>query len=252
MAIREYNGNINKYRAYFKYQNKQYSKTFKTRKEAHKWEIETKEALKSEDFTSPKLTYLIASNEYLDDYQTRFQHNSYREKKCHLSEFYRYLENDVELKEIDTHTCKVFILNTKKTLGSKSANRRLKSLKALWNWNKSRINSNPWLGINPYYEDEYKKYVPKKEDVHKVLDVANEWEKDLLYMLIYSGARLSEIFNLRWDDVSLEAGSLQLWTRKRKGGSRQSRLIPICPYFNGNTKKTTVRKFRKSALCFYK
>ena len=69
------------------------------------------------------------------------------------------------------------------------------------------------------------KYIPPEDDIRKVLDVAEDWEKDLLMLLLNTGARISEVLNLKWSDVS--ADGIALWTRKRKNGSRQARNIPI-------------------------
>lgn len=44
-------------------------------------------------------------------------------------------------------------------------------------------------------------------------------------VLLCTGARVGEVLKLRWDDVPAHA--VQLWTQKRKGGSKQRRLVPL-------------------------
>ena len=61
--------------------------------------------------------------------------------------------------------------------------------------------------------------------VSKILAVSKPWQADLLNTLLLTGARVSEILNLTWEDVAEH--SLKLWTRKRKGGARQYRTLPI-------------------------
>lgn len=109
--------------------------------------------------------------------------------------------------------------------GAKTANRRIRTLKALWNWHKSELNGNPWQAVKPFPEEEFVKYVPSKDDVEKVFAAATQQERDILTVISYTGARLSEVLNLKWEDVS--DGSIRLWTHKSRNGSKTSRLVPV-------------------------
>ena len=77
--------------------------------------------------------------------------------------------------------------------GAKTANRRIRTLKALWNWHKSELNGNPWQAVKPFPEEEFVKYVPSKDDVEKVFAAATQQERDILTVISYTGARLSEV-----------------------------------------------------------
>lgn len=92
--------------------------------------------------------------------------------------------------------------------------------------------------MRQFPEEEFVKYVPPASDIGKVFDSADEWEKDLLLLLLSTGARISEILNLKWTDVTND--SIILWTRKRKNGSRQPRTIPI-----GDNLKGLFTKYRE-------
>ena len=115
--------------------------------------------------------------------------------------------------------------------GTKAANRRLRTLKALWNWHKDRLPYNPWKGIPSFSEEEYVKYVPSHGDIEKVLAAAEPWQRILIEVLLHTGARIGESLQLRWEDVSDQA--MQLWTQKRKNGSRQRRVVPLGAVLRG-------------------
>lgn len=77
----------------------------------------------------------------------------------------------------------------------------------------------------PFAEEEYVKHVPSADDLNRVLAAAESWEASFLTVLLCTGARVGEVLKLLWDDVSAHA--VQLWTQKRKGGSKQRRLVPL-------------------------
>ena len=227
MAIRAHGRD--KYRAYFKYQGKQYSKIVKTKAEGKTWEVKMKEALKKAEAQPPSLMFSAVSAMYLADSKARVQPITMQEKYRHLTEFAEFVEHDFPAEELDIGTAKAFIAHIQKDKGNKSANRRLGDLKACWNWHRHALPVNPWKGVKKYPEEEYVKYVPPPEDVEAVLKKASAWQKRLLSFLLSTAARVGEAYQLTWNDVNFERNTVSLWTRKRKGGARQSRLVPLSP-----------------------
>ena len=226
MAIRTaYRTTGTVYIAYFKYQGKQYQKTLRTKAEAKAWEVEEKKRLKALPGTLQGMLFSQACETYLQDCEARMAPGTFAEKQGHLREFAAYIRKDEIMDHIPLATARQFLLKTKASHGNKAANRRLRNLKALWNWHKDRLPHNPWRGIPSFSEEEHVKYVPPQGDIEKVLTTAAPWQRTLLKVLLHTGARIGEVLQLRWEDVSDQA--IQLWTQKRKNGSRQRRVVPL-------------------------
>lgn len=90
-----------------------------------------------------------------------------------------------------------------------------------------------WIKFKTHRKERY--FTPGElKNLRKIL--AKTQEKQLVWgthyqqtlvleLLIYTGCRCGEILNLKWDDVFLEEGYIQLWKTKTKKG----RVIPIVP-----------------------
>ncbi len=178
----------------------------------------------------PRLMYSQGCSQYIADCELRIASNTLREKKKHLREFASYIRKDCRLQDcamddVTLSMARAFSNGVMARSGAKTANRRIRTLKALWNWHKSELNGNPWQAVKPFPEEEFVKYVPSKDDVEKVFAAATQQERDILTFISYTGARLSEVLNLKWEDVS--DGSIRLWTHKSRNGSKTSRLVPV-------------------------
>lgn len=119
--------------------------------------------------------------------------------------------------------------NIHKKNGPKRANTHLKDIKAGCSWAARRglLPHNPTALIEKYPTEKYNRYVPPKADILAVMMKAGKEEQDILLALLHTGGRQGEIFDLRQDDVDLPRGTLRLWTRKRKGGHRESRILAM-------------------------
>ncbi|GFM36904.1 tyrosine-type recombinase/integrase [Desulfovibrio psychrotolerans] len=229
MAVREYKGKGGNYKAYFKLKGKQYSQVVKTKREGEEWIVQERKLLKAQCPVPKRLMYSDAARRYLCDCKARMQPTTVAEKYAHLTEFGTYTGGDIAVEGVTVSFAKKFIAHTQAEKGNKSANRRLRTMKACWNWFKDEQPDNPWKNISMYPEEEVAKYVPPPEDVAAVRLAAAPWQQQFLDVLLTTGARLGEIMNLTWEDVNLERKRLSLWTRKRKGGAKQSRILPISP-----------------------
>lgn len=216
-----------RYEAYVKINGAVRRKRFPTLQEARVWELAM---MQSPSVSHQSLMYSQGCSQYISDCELRIALNTLREKKKHLREFARYIREECRLQDcaMDDVTLSIardFINGIMTQNGAKTANRRIRTLKALWNWHRSDLNGNPWQAVKPFPEEEFIKYVPPKIDIEKVLDAAELQERDILMFISYTGARLSEALKLKWEDVL--DGSVRLWTHKSKYGSKTARLVPI-------------------------
>lgn len=120
-----------------------------------------------------------------------------------------------------------------------TANKEIKFLRALFNWGKNQnpafVLNNPAAGIPYFPVDKFIKYVPPTEDVVKVLWAASQEDREYLYAIWDTKGRMGEINKLIWEDIYLDQGPVEPWkksylivyTKKKKGGSRTPRKIPL-------------------------
>ena len=87
--------------------------------------------------------------------------------------------------------------------------------------------SNPTRGIQFFPVDKTVKYVPPKEDILRVMLAANPDVQDYLWTIALTMGRMSEVNRLTWQDVDLAGRYVMLYTRKKKGGNRTPRKVPM-------------------------
>jgi len=111
----------------------------------------------------------------------------------------------------------------------KTANRYKREIKSLFNYlrNRHMITVDPTSPIDDYKEKQFKKYVPPAQDIQAVIDIANEFESDIIRTAYHTAARSGEIRQISFDDVDLKNNALTLWTRKRKSGVYEADTIDM-------------------------
>jgi integrase len=110
-----------------------------------------------------------------------------------------------------------------------TANHELRCLRAMFNFgiNRKWIPANPTQGIPFLPVEKRMKYVPSKEDVLRVIMVADPDTQDYLWTIKETMGRVSEINRLTWADINFEDKSVILYTRKKKGGHLTPRKVPM-------------------------
>jgi integrase len=110
-----------------------------------------------------------------------------------------------------------------------TANKEIRYLRSTFNFAKKRklVDENPVDGIDFLPMEKKVKYVPPSEDIDKIIAVADPDTQDYLWVIRDTMARVNEVNWLTWDDVSLEGRFVILYTRKKKGGHRSPRKVPM-------------------------
>ena len=85
------------------------------------------------------------------------------------------------------------------------------------------------LGVKRLPVDPPEKYVPSREDIVKVLAAADERDRRMIAIYLGTLARKRELFDLPWEDVDLEAGSVVLTTHKTAGRGAKRVAVAMTP-----------------------
>ena len=197
---------------------------FKTKTAAKEWERQEKERLKIPEVI--RLTFSTGCTLYLDFCKKRFQKNTWRQKAHIIRGFIFSMGCDSLIDEIRPVHIRTY-LDTQFDNGTgKTANRHLREINTIFNWliSEDIIMLNPAKSILRYSEEQYIKYVPLVEDINAVILISSPNEQDMILTLYHTGARLSEILNLKWEDINFNTSTIRLWTRKRKGGVEYDEL----------------------------
>ncbi|HYA90589.1 MAG TPA: tyrosine-type recombinase/integrase, partial [Thermodesulfobacteriota bacterium] len=130
---------------------------------------------------------------------------------------------------IQEHLEKRKSLTNKKRKGvtNVTINLDLTILKSIFNFarRKGWIEKNPCDQISKRPEEEHQKYVPSIQDFQKVLGAAKGGDKVLLQVCFLTGGRISEVLNLRWEDITKD--DVILRSRKHRYGDLRARHIPL-------------------------
>lgn len=202
---------------------------FETKKEAKAWLVEEERRLVAPLPPKTGTDFYHLASLYLDDMEARRQHNTYVGKKSVIKRFLEHMGGAFILEKLSPSDIDSFLVQRKTDAGAKAANRDLLELKAVLNWaiRKDLYQRNPFRLAEKFSEDKYIRLVPTADEINKIRLVAQRHERDFIDTLYFTGGRLSEICNLTWEDLNFEKRTITLWTRKRREGSLEPRLLAM-------------------------
>lgn len=215
---------------------------FLTKKVARQWE--QTETRKRTMRTPTGTSFGFVANSYLDFMQERRQAQTFAYKRTVINRLLEFLGGDFIIEELPDSTIENYLVHLKQAASGKTANRHCKELSILWNWaiRRNHIQKNPWRAAEPFPEEKFIRHVPTLEDILKVREVATDEERDWIDALYYTGARIGEITNLKWDDIDFELNTITLYTRKRKRGNHEPRTLSISPAFRDMLERRNQRR----------
>jgi len=202
---------------------------FKTKREAREAEAKRREDLKNlkpSALTPIDMPFLELVNIRLDYVKAYNSERHYQE--------YQYMARrwvktwpDFMCSEITRDMVERFAMDRKK-VSAFTANKEIRYLRATFNFGKKRgLAVNPLDGVAFFPVEKRLKYVPRPEDIDKVIAVADTETQDYLWTIRDTFGRMSEINRLTWNDVSFEGRFVVLYTRKKRGGHMTPRKVPM-------------------------
>ena len=197
---------------------------FRTKAEAQAAEAREKERLKK---SATLITFLEAATKRLDHLMAYAISTHRRDNQAMLKRFMDWA--DFFIDEITPEMVRTCLIELAKELGNHNANRHLIALKAVFSLavKNGQLSQNPCTGIPKFPTEKAVKYIPPKDHIAQVILLAKPLDRAYLNVIRFTAARVREINNLTWEDVDFDKRTVQLWTRKKKGGNKTPRLVPM-------------------------
>lgn len=201
------------------------------KRDAAQWERDERKRLLTPKTTPTALpNVLVWVNKYISYAEKQFTTQTYKEKKAVVKKFLKF----TKIAQLDAITPDIALDYLDAQCGQRSGyatNKDRKNLAAAWEWGRKYIKGfpaqNPFRAAPRFKEERKPRYVPSEEDFWKVVKVAQGQDKAMLLAFFYLGARRSEIFRLKWEDIDFTKGRVRLGTCKTLDGSMRYDWIPL-------------------------
>ncbi|MBI9071405.1 MAG: tyrosine-type recombinase/integrase [Melioribacteraceae bacterium] len=154
----------------------------------------------------------------------------YKSVKLSMNALRKYFSDDIDINELTVKMIEDFIINLKINApkGYRVYYRNLKAAfnKALdWDY----ISSNPFVKIKLRKQQEEHPQTIDASELSLIMNSIKQQQiKDIVFTSFYTGCRLSEIINLRWNNIDLVNNIITVGDEMFSTKSRKQRQIPIC------------------------
>lgn len=226
-------------------------KTFRTKGEATKWEVETIKVLEERASRKDRITLFEAANEYLDLALKKFHKTTYQGKAKALRDFLTYLRGRYNyLDEITPKEVHQFIHSKPSVIQTNRARKELHAWLAFC----QRIyglQANPAAATDKLREVRKRQPVPTEKEISQLLAACDRHDRNFIIAFILTGGRKSEI--LRWtfsDDIDFEKGRVRLGTRKTSSGEMNYRWVPMSKELRAALQDQYNTRLKKSDYVF--
>lgn len=155
---------------------------------------------------------------FFRDQQARFSQETTRTYKIALTQFFEFCQKKVD--EVKAKDLRDWLASMNdRGLKPRSIHMKLSAVKSFYQYcmEENKLNINPSLKVKtPQKEDSLPYYLDKKQlALLQELSLENEKDRALIETLYSTGVRISELLNIKLEDVKWD--SRQIWIRKGKG-----------------------------------
>ena len=229
------------------------TKTFKTERQAIKWEEEqTAELWQAERKSLASISLGEWSVEYLEYAEQKFVPKTLNEEKVPaFNRLFEFVPSSMPVDRLTVADCQKMLMAQVRTRSGNAANKDRKNLLAAWNWAIKVLNipkDNPFAAVDPFPVEQQGKYVPPIKDFWKVYEAARPKDQVFLLTMLHTAARRGELLKLEWEDLDLENGKIRLWTRKRTGG-KEFDWLPLTKRLRRELEEHSQSKLSEHVFC---
>jgi integrase len=207
------------------------TKVFATKQEAKKWEaMQEADKWEAENSETPMVCLLDFANAYLDMAKERFVAGTLAEKEAAFKRVFRIIPHDTQPEELTLSMVMQCLRTIALQESGNNANKTRKNLCAAWEWGKKYYGLpplNPFREVEKFPQNEKPRYVPPEEDFWKAYSAASPRDQIFLLFMLHTGARKSEVFRLKWEDVDFTRRRIRLGTRKTGHGGMEYAWVPM-------------------------